>query len=150
MVDTILSFYTKISGLLFVAGFLLLAHAHNRKTYIARVLKRGLKAEGKVVEIRKDPGRFFGPPPAEGFAPVVEYTTGSGNIVKHFSTTYRNPARYQIGDEVAVWYSEYKTNRESTLQDDEPGDLPRTLFFVGLTLILFALPKVIVGLFGFV
>jgi len=146
MTDTLMTFYSSISGLCFVAGCLLLAHAHNRKTYIKRLLKRGFKTEGKVVEIRQNPGSLFSSQPGEGLAPVVEYTGNSGNLVKHYSTTFRTPSRYQIGQQVPLWYSEYKANRESTLEDDEPGDLPRKIFIIGITLLLISLPKVIAGL----
>ena len=85
MLDSI--FYSEISGVSALAGFLLLAHSYNRKHYIKYILKNGTKTEGKVVEVSRDPGSLFGKEGA-GFAPVVQYTTSSGNILKHHSQTY--------------------------------------------------------------
>ena len=87
MIDSLLAFYSNIAGICFVVGALLLAHGHNRKTYIKRLLNRGFKTEGKVVEINQKPDSLISNQAGNGFAPVVEYTTVSGNVVKHHSTT---------------------------------------------------------------
>ncbi len=140
MLDSIL--YTKISGIFSIVGFLLLAHSHNRKNYIKNILKNGIKTQGKVVEICRDPGPIFGKE-GEGFAPVVEYTTDSGNVLKHPSQTYQTPTKYQVGQLVDIWYVNYKSNREAALADDQPGELPKKLFITGLILLLVAAPKII-------
>lgn len=140
----------QLAGLFFVAGFLLLAHAHNRKNYVSRILTRGIKTEGKVVEMTRNPGSLFSKVEGEGFAPVVEYTTQSGNVLKHHSTTYRTPATYEAGQTVPIWYINYKSIREAALEDDEPGDLPKKLFAVGLVSFLVALPTVISGILGLI
>jgi len=136
----------KLAGIFFVGGFLLIAHAHNRKHYIAKILKRGTKTEGKVVEVFRNPGSLFKKEEGEGFAPVVEYTTQSGSTLKHHSTTYRTPAKYEVGQVVPIWYINYKSIREACLEDDEPGDLPGKLFKAGIVLLLIALPAIISGL----
>lgn len=136
----------QLSGLALVSGFLLLAHAHNRKNYIHYLLKRGNKTESKVVEIRKNPGSLFSKVEGHGRAPVVEYTTISGNVLKHYSDTFSNPCMYEIGQMVPIWYLNYKSRREAALQDDLPGDLPRKLFIIGIILFCLGLPSLLVGL----
>lgn len=146
MLDLLFLVYAKISGFCLVAGFLLLAHAHNRKNYIKYLFERGTKTEGKVIEISRNPGSLFNKEEGEGFAPVVEYTTISGNTLKHHSTTYQTPCKYHVGQTVPLWYINYKSRREAALEDDQPGDLPRKLFIVGMILLLIGLPKVLLGL----
>jgi hypothetical protein len=141
--------YSQIAGLSLVAGGLLLAHAHNRKNAVSNILKRGIKTDGKVIEIRRNPGSLFSSKEGEGYAPVVEYTTASGNILKHFSTTYRPICPYREGQIVPISYINYKSIREAALSDDEPGDLPRKLFIIGIVCFLFGLPALISGLPNF-
>jgi hypothetical protein len=113
-------------------------------------LKSGTKTDGKVVEVNRNPGPLFSKEPGEGFAPVVEYTTISGNTLRHHSTTYRSPSRYEVGQLVQVWYVNYKSNREATLEDDEPGSFPGKLFLAGSIFILIALPKILFSLPGLI
>jgi hypothetical protein len=137
--------YSKISPLFLLVGFLLIAHSHNRKNYIKNLFKNGIKTEGKVLEIRRDPGPLFGEE-GMGFAPVVEYTTMSGNVLKHYSQTYQISSKYEVGQTVDIWYINYKSIREAALEDDQPGQTPKKLFTVGLILLLIAAPKIIYGL----
>ncbi len=142
------SLLTQYSGLFFVAGFLLVAHAHNRKNYIKNILKSGIKREGTVIQLRQNRGPLFSRHSGQGFAPVVKYSTASGKEVLHYSPTFRSPPRYAVDQKVSVYYREYRTQRESALFDDEPGTLPRKLFLVGLALLLLALPQMFHGLSG--
>lgn len=137
---------SQFSGLAIVVGFLLLAHAHNRKNYINNLLKRGIKTEGSVIEIWKNPGSLFSKKEGQGYAPVVEYTTNSGNVLKHYSHAFTDPCKYEMGQKVAVWYINYKSIREAALEDDQPGSLPKKLFVAGIILVLLGLPNLIVGL----
>lgn len=141
MLQLILNIYANIAGFSLVLGFLLLAHSHNRKNYIKNLLKNGTKTEGRVIEIYRNPGSIFSKQSGEGFAPVVEYTTISGNILKHYSTTYRANTKYQVGQIVPLWYVNYKSIREAALEDDEPGDLPKKLFITGLIFLSVGFPK---------
>ena len=129
-----------------VAGCLLLAHSHNRRYYISNLLKRGIKTEGKVVELRKDPGALPDGREGKGYAPVVEYATVSGNVLKHFSSTYRQTSPYKVGQTVPIWYINYKSIREAALADDEPGDLPKKLFIAGLLLLIIGVPFIVDGI----
>lgn len=138
--------YTNISSTLLPVGFLLVAHSYNRKNYIKNIFKNGIKTQGKVVEISRDPGPLFGKE-GEGLAPVVEYTTVSGNVLKHHSQTYQIPAKYEVGQVVDIWYVNYKSNREATLEDDQVGETPKKLFMVGVIFLLISTPKIIFGMF---
>lgn len=149
MSDFILETYSKLAGISAILGFLAIAHGYNRKNHVKNLLKNGIKTEGKVVEIYPNPGPLFGKGAAIGSAPVVEYTTQSGNILKHTSTTYREPCPYQIGQIVNIWYINYKSRREAALEDDQVGNLPKQLITAGLILMAFSLPRIISMLFAF-
>jgi hypothetical protein len=140
----------QITGVCFVAGFLLIAHAHNRKHYISKLLKHGHKTEGKVIELYRNPGSLFSKKEGEGFAPVVEYVTQSGNTLKHYSSTYKAVSNYQVGQVVPIWYINYKSKREAALADDQVGSLPRNLFRLGALFLLLSLPRLVFGLLGLV
>lgn len=140
--------FSELSGIFLLAGFLLLAHGHNRKSYIKNLLTKGRKTEGKIVELRRNPGALFSKTEGEGFAPLVEYNTESGNKLRHYSMTYKLVSPYKVGQIVPIWYKNYKSIREATLEDDEVGTLPRNLFILGLTLTAMGLPKLVSGLMG--
>ncbi|HMO18422.1 MAG TPA: DUF3592 domain-containing protein [Oligoflexia bacterium] len=149
MYEHFINLYSSYAPLMGLIGFLMLAHAHNRKTYIQNLLRKGIKTEGRVIEIAADPGPLFSKNEGEGFAPVVEYITVSGNTLTHRSTTYRNPTKYEVGQIVPVYYINYRSRREATLEDDEPGTLPKTLFITGSIFLIIALPALISALTKF-
>lgn len=152
VMDGFLEFYNTWAPLSCLIGFLLLAHARNRKTYIRRLLKYGRTAEGRVLELRQGPVSLFGANQGDGYAPVVEYRDHSGNVIRHCSTTYRIDCKHQVGDVVRVWYQVFSSTRDSTLADDQPGDLPRIFFMIGIFLLAIGLPAVIpkmLALLGF-
>ncbi len=136
------------SSIFAIVGALLLAHAYNRRNYIRNILAKGEETEGRVVEVRRNPGSLFSSKEGPGEAPVVEYTTKSGNTLLHYSTTYVSPCKYRVGQPVRIWYINYKSRREAALPDDRPGDLPRNLFIAGLICLVLGAPALINGLMG--
>ena len=136
----------KFAGYGVVAGFLMLAAGYDRQHIVEKVLRKGLKTKGRVVELRDDPGGLFGGPRRAGFAPVVEYESVSGNIHKHYSMTFRSPARYEIGQEVDIWYKHYRSRRDAALSDDQVGTWPMQLMKIGGVLLVISvillLPRV--------
>ncbi|HMQ61940.1 MAG TPA: DUF3592 domain-containing protein [Flavilitoribacter sp.] len=136
------------SSILALVGALLLAHAYNRKNYIRNILAKGEETEGRVVEIRRNPGGLFSSKGGPGEAPVVAYTTVSGNTLRHYSITYVSPCKYRVGQPVRIWYINYKSRREAALPDDQPGSLPRNLFIAGLICFALGAPALISGLMG--
>jgi hypothetical protein len=130
------------SGSLVLGGFLMAIGLH-RKFYFSNILKRGTRTEGKVIEVRQNPGSLFSKEVGAGFAPVVEYTNNSGNTLIHHSTTYRTPSMYKENQTVPIWYINYKSRREAALQDDEPGTWPMKLIGVGFVLFLVGVPQLL-------
>lgn len=141
---------SKIISWLSVLGFFLVAIGLHLQFYISNVLKRGTKTEGKVIEIRRNPGNLFSSEEGEGFAPVVEYTTTSDQTRIHYSTTYRTPTPYQENQLVPIWYIDYKSRKEAALADDEPGTFPRKLIVVGAALLLLASPSILSNFLGLI
>jgi hypothetical protein len=132
-------FITNYSGISFIIGFLMYAWAHDRSNLHRRLLEKGTKTTGRVVKLTEAPIPLFGGKRKEGFAPVVEYTTISGNTLTHISTHYEYPSPYQPGQEVSLWYRNYKSIREATLEDEKPSESLKTYKTVALILIILSL-----------
>lgn len=113
--------------------------SYEKQHEIEKVLKRGIRTTGTVVEIRQDPSGNA------GAAPTVEYITQNGRH-RHVSTTYASPSPYRVGQQVEVWYKTNKSNRISALADDKPGNLPKKLLRWGIVLCLLSYPAVILRL----
>lgn len=126
----------KLAGYGLVAGFLMAAYGRDRATVIRRVLKKGFHTTGRVVELRDDPGSLFSQEKRRGKAPVVEYITHSGNVHRHFSTTFQDPPPYTVGQHVEIWYQHFRSRRDAALQDDLPGKGPTKVFLAGCGLLI--------------
>lgn len=120
-------------GALLVIGALMTAWSWDQKTLVSRLHKKGIHTRGKVVELRDNPNPSSNAP---GKAPTVEYTTQSGNTIRHISTTYQSPSPYSVGQEVDIWYRNYKSRRDAVLADDRPSPFFDRLFRLGLILAL--------------
>jgi hypothetical protein len=134
-------------SVLAIIGTYCLILAYDRAKMPERVKKRGQLAEGTVVEIRRNPGPIFGSQEGEGFAPVVEFATSSGNH-RHFSTHYQTPSPYQVGQKVQVGYYFYKSIREVLLDGEENQPSSPTLLICGVCLCLLGYPFVFIKLLG--
>lgn len=137
-----LQWLTNYGGILAVTGALMMAWSWDQKTLTDRVLRKGIRTRGKVVELRDAPQRSV---PFSAKAPIVEYTTHSGNTVRHVSSTYQSPSPYVVGQEVDIWYRYYKSQREAALADDRPGPAIDRIFRLGILLavigVLLILPR---------
>lgn len=120
-------------------GTYLLIIAYDKSKIVERVMSKGLKAEGTVVEIRQDPGLLFGSGESKGSAPVVDFVFPNGSH-RHYSTHYQTPTPYYVGQKVEVRYYFYKSIREVLLADEDAGTLPKTLFRWGLVMCLLGYP----------
>lgn len=122
---------TNYAGIMVVAGGLMMAWSWDQKTLTARILRRGIRTRGKVIELQDAPARSV---PLASKAPIVEYTASSGYKVRHVSATYQSPSPYVVGQEVDIWYQHYKSRRESALADDRPNPAIDRIFRLGLLL----------------
>ena len=118
---------------------------YDRSKMPDRVKKRGLRAEGTVIEIRPNPGPIFGSQKGEGYAPVVEFETAWGNH-RHNSTYYQQPCPFQVGQKVQVGYYFYKSIREVLLDGEENQPQSPTLFIWGICFCLLGYPFVFIKL----
>jgi hypothetical protein len=124
-----------LSGLAFIGTYCLIL-SYQKKHEKNKILTRGIKTLGTIIEIRPDPSG------KEGEAPVVEYTTQNGSY-RHFSTTYVWPTAYKVGQQVDIWYYHYKSIRSATLADDTSGTLPKVLLRWAIVLCIFTYPEII-------
>lgn len=127
----------KYSGAILLIGVLLAAWSWNRMHLVSRLLKNGSRTKGIVVELRDENEGMPDHAAGSGKAPVVEYTTISGNVLRHISTSYKSPSPYHVGQEVDIWYRNYKSIREATLADDQPDPFLKTIFRLALALVVF-------------
>lgn len=124
-----------LSGMAFIGTYCLIL-AYEKQHEIEKILTKGIKTTGKVVEIHQDTLHNTGE------APVVEYTTAHG-FFRHVSTTYAMPSAYKIGQQVDIWYYHYKSIRLAALADDQPGSLPKTLLKWGIVFCALSYPGII-------
>lgn len=136
------SYLLQILPLLAFIGTYLLIIAYDKSKIVERVTAKGIKTEGTVVEIRRDPGSLFDSKEGEGAAPVVDFVTNNGSH-RHYSTHYQTPCPYQVGQKVEVRYYFYKSIREVLLANEGAGTLPKTLFRWGIALCLIGYPFLI-------
>jgi hypothetical protein len=137
-----LPYLIQIMPLLAVIGTYLLIIAYDKSKIFERVKSKGIKTEGTMIEIRKNPGPLFGSKEGEGEAPVVDFVTNNGSH-RHYSTHYQNPCPYQVGQKVEVSYYFYKSIREVLLPHEDTRTLPKILFRWGIILCLIGYPFLI-------
>lgn len=125
-----------LSGMALIGTYCLIL-SYEKQHEIEKVLTKGIKIIGTVIQIRQAPSG------KEGEAPVVEYTTPNGFSHHYFSTTYTVPTPYKIGQQVEIWYYHYKSIKLAALADDKTGDLPKILFRWGIVLCLLTYPAII-------
>ena len=126
----------QLLGIVAFVGTYCLILAYQKQYEIPKVLSKGIKITGTVVEIRQDPSGNG------GGAPVVEFNYPNGSY-RHASSTYTSPCVYVVGQEVDIWYLFNKSNRAAALPDEQPGTLPKTLLKWGIVLCLLSYPEVI-------
>lgn len=119
---------------------------YNRAQMPARVKKWGKKAEGTVVEIRRNPGPLFSSQEGEGYAPVVDFEYPNGSH-RHFSTYYQTPCPYQVGQKVELQYYFSKSIREVLMDGEENQPISPTLLILGIGLCLLGYPFIVIKLF---
>lgn len=129
----------QIMPLVALVGTYLLIIAYDKSKIVERVTSKGIKTEGTVIEIRKNPGDLFSSKEGEGEAPVVDFTTANGSH-RHYSTHYQIHTTYHVGQKVEVRYYFYKSIREVLLAHEDAGTLPKTLFRWGIALCLISYP----------
>ena len=140
-----MEFLNTITPYLQLLGFIgtyLLILSYDRAQMPERVKKRGIKTEGTVIEIRRNPGSLFSKTEGQGDAPVVDFNTISGSHRYH-STNYITPCSYQVGQKVPVWYYFYKSKQEVILENEDAGSLPRTLLVWGIAFCVIGYPFLI-------
>ncbi|MEZ4828358.1 MAG: DUF3592 domain-containing protein [Bacteroidia bacterium] len=66
------------------------------------IMRHGVEVSGWVVENYPHPQwkkRYM-------YAPVVQFMDKNGEMRKYVSTTFTNPAEFQVGEQIKVWYLE--------------------------------------------
>lgn len=132
-------------SVLAVVGTYCLIIYYDRSKMPERVKKRGLRAEGTVVEVRRNPGPIFGSQEGEGYAPVVEFYYPNGSH-RHFSTYYQTPCPYEVGQKVQLGYYFYKSIREVLLDGEENQPQSPTLLIWGICFCFLGYPFVVIKL----
>lgn len=121
--------------LLALIGTYCLILAYEKQHRVERVLSKGQKTIGRVVEIRPNQSR-------DGEMVVVDFQTPNGSH-RHFSTDYIPVSPYKVGQEVEIWYKFYKSNRAAALPDELPDKRAKAMFRWGIILCISGIPFLI-------
>lgn len=81
--------------------FLTIAYREGFKKYT--LFKNGIETEGVVIDNYRKPGKT-GESRSLATAPVVQFLTRNNKIQLYYSTVFTNPAAYQPGQHVRIWY----------------------------------------------
>ncbi|HMP28432.1 MAG TPA: DUF3592 domain-containing protein [Saprospiraceae bacterium] len=138
----LINFLSTLGPILSLIGTYLLILSYSKSNEIKHTLSRGKEAEGTVIELRDDPDPKNQISNPKAKAPVVEFHTING-WHRHYSTTYKYPSPYQIGQKVKIYHYLYRSRHEMALTDDEPGTFPKTLLVWGIIFCLLGYPILI-------
>ena len=129
--SSVLNFISSFGPILSLIGTYLLILSYDKSHEIEHTIKKGKVAEGTVTELRENPDHSDLMSKLKAKAPVVDFYTTNG-WYRHYSTTYKDPSPYEIGQKVKIYHYLYKSRHEMALEDDEPGTLPKTLLKWGI------------------
>jgi len=138
-----------VGGLLLVGLlFLLIGLAVLISGIIAAVkqkgkIARGVPATGTVVDLVR---KIFNPGSAGVYCPVVQFTTGAGQLIKFESGFGTMPASHRVGQTIAVRYD--PTNPQSAQVDSASGNwfVPGCTIAMGLLFFAMGLVFVVIGI----
>ena len=119
------------------------AYISYRSTY--RIVRNGIETEGLVVETYTAP-RAVGKTSSTTMAPVVQFTTGDGAVVRYASTTFTNPVSHPIGATVKMWYLP-ENPQVVVLEGADSWLIPAVLGGFGIIFCLIGWPTVLRMLF---
>ena len=117
----------------------IIAFVSYRSTY--RIVHEGVEAQGLVVENYAAP-RAVGKTSTTALAPVVEFRTGGGELVRYASTTFTTPVSHPVGARVRVWYLP-ENPQVVTLEGVDSWLIPVVLGGFGLIFCLIGWPTVL-------
>src|SRR3990167_9257646 len=83
-----------------VTGIVLLVSAARHRARTIAFLSKAREATGEVIALEEVPPQQPGADELETYAPVIVFTTGSGQEVRFTSRASSYPPRYAVGDSV--------------------------------------------------
>ncbi len=106
-------------------------------------IARGVPATGTVVDLVR---KIFNPGSAGVYCPVVQFTTGAGQLIKFESGFGTMPASHRVGQTIAVRYD--PTNPQSAQVDSASGNwfVPGCTIAMGLLFFAMGLVFVVIGI----
>ncbi len=106
-------------------------------------IARGVPATGTVVDLVR---KIFNPGSAGVYCPVVQFTTGAGQLIKFESGFGTMPASHRVGQTIAVRYD--PTNPQSAEVDSASGNwfVPGCTIAMGLLFFAMGLVFVVIGI----
>ena len=106
-------------------------------------IARGVPATGTVVDLVS---KIFNPGSAGVYCPVVQFTTGAGQLIKFESGFGTLPASHRVGQTIAVRYD--PTNPQSAEVDSASGNwfVPGCTIAMGFLFFAMGLVFVVIGI----
>lgn len=133
-------------AMLTFAGLMFLTIAWRSGGQTLRILQTGTKTQGIVIENALRPTRANERYAATARAPVVRFKTQTGEEITFYSTDYLNPALYDVGQTVDIWYMPGNP-QQASLKSNEVWILPGVFGAFGLAALLLGLPMLLRVLF---
>ena len=121
-----------------IAGTLFLSIAYREWRSNYSIITQGVETEGVVIETYRKTRRT-GEMPSTAEAPVVEFSTETGERRKYYSTLFTTPCNYEQGVKVPIWYLPNDPNR-ATLNGKDAWILPVMFGIFGCALCLITYP----------
>ncbi len=103
------------------------------------IIQSGKQAQGMVVEMARRPRKVGETGTPNSFAPVVQFTTETGEQRKYYSTLYTGLETYQVAQMVDIWYLPNEPN-EATLKGGDAWILPLVFGIFGFAMCLIGYP----------
>lgn len=107
----------------------------DRKNLKQRVMNKGLKTRGRVVDWIRKPD----PALSDWGMVKIEYRNANGFLFEHIVEASQGLIRLQPGDEVDIWYYHYKSIVEATLETEEVNPRYQILMKWGIVIAVLGL-----------
>ncbi|MDX2249042.1 MAG: DUF3592 domain-containing protein [Bacteroidia bacterium] len=104
----------------------------------SHIVRNGIQVDGWVIENYPHPDRKK----RYLYAPVVQFLDKNGEMRKYTSTTFTNPAQFQVGEQIKVWYLE-KSPEKVMIPGPDYWLVPAVLGGFGLVFSLIGYPALI-------
>lgn len=144
--DQIREFKSKLALVLWIvmalAGILFIFIASREWRSNWHIMSHGTHTQGEVVDLIRRPRKIGELSSSYAMAPVVRFMDQDGKSQLYYSTSYRTPAGYSIGETVELWYIP-GIPYEAILKNKDEWILSIAFSVFGFLLCIISIPAII-------